>query len=148
MSFGHKNLWMIVDDGPLRQLPPWMMKMIMPGWVVQLHAWWACEWHLELAALPPLYKQKAEEQQTICRSYVKCAKIAALLSPQGSNTEWIYNEPTKRVQWPRNNFWSEMFMDRPTHVLWVCPQTQLQSPMSYGNCDRNLTVGDLSTRVF
>ena len=34
------------------------------------------------------------------------------------------------------------------HTSFECPQTQLQSPMSYGNCDRNLTVGDLSTRVF
>lgn len=95
MSSGYRNLWMFVDDGPMRQPSPWMMTTMMLGWAVQLHAWWASEWYLELATLPPSYKQQAEEQQTICRSFSRCAKIATFLSPQGSNTERTYNEPHK-----------------------------------------------------
>lgn len=99
----------------MRQPSPWMMTMTMLGWAVQLHAWWASEWHLELATLPPLYKQQAEEQQTICRSFFKCAKIATRIEHRAD----LQRTPQNRVQGPRNNFWSEMLMNRSTHILWV-----------------------------
>ena len=155
MSSGYRNLWMFVDDGPMHQPSPWMMTMTMLAGAVQLHAWWASEWHLELATLPPLYKQQAAEEHQI-QSAEASSNVQKLLlccrhedqqkkTPSGPTTR----TPQNRVQGPRNNLWSEI-VDESTHSrpLSSVHRHKLQSPMCYGNCDRNLTAGNVSTRVF
>lgn len=124
MSSGYRNLWMFVDDGPMHQPSPWMMTMTMLAGAVQLHAWWASEWHLELATLPPLYKQQAAEEHQIqsaeassnvqklllCCRHEDKKKHRADLQHEHHKTEYRDQETISEVK---------LLMNRPTHVLWV-----------------------------